>query len=44
MKHIGDKSAEWYSRGFAHGVLMALAVVALVVWFVCAGGAAGAAH
>lgn len=40
MKRIGDMRAELYNRGFVHGVLMALAGVALVVWLVCEGGAA----
>lgn len=39
MKRIGDTRAELYSRGFAHGVLMTLAGVALVAWLICAGGA-----
>lgn len=37
MKHTGDVPAEWYSRGFFHGALFALAgmgLLALWVWSV----------
>lgn len=40
IKRIGDARTELYNRGFTHGVLVALAGVALVAWLICEGGAA----
>lgn len=39
IKRSGDIRTELYNRGFAHGVLMTLAGVALVAWLICEGSA-----